>query len=51
MSELENLRRDVRRGLDDLEAGRVQDFDSEAIIAEGKKLLAEREKALGKRGR
>lgn len=33
--ELEELRAKVRQGLDDIEAGRVRDFDPERIIRKG----------------
>ena len=39
--ELEGLRADVKTGIDDVEAGRVQDFDAERIVQKGRKRLAE----------
>ena len=35
----------VREGLDDIEAGRVRDFDADRIIAMGRKRLADRRRA------
>ncbi len=40
--QLEELRTDVRKGLDDIEAGRLRDFDPDRIIAKGRKLSADR---------
>ena len=40
--QLEDLRDDIRLGLDDLEAGRVRDFDPERIAEEGRKRLPRR---------
>jgi antitoxin ParD1/3/4 len=37
--ELEELRAQVQRGIDDLDAGRVQDFDPERIIQKGSQRL------------
>jgi len=37
--ELRELRAKVRQGLDDIEAGRVYDFDSERIIRKGEEQL------------
>ena len=34
--ELERLRADVAKGLNDIEQGRVTDFDAETVIAKGK---------------
>lgn len=42
VQELEALRADVREGLDDIEAGRVSDFDAEEIIELGRARLADR---------
>ena len=42
MKELEALKADIDRGLADLAAGRVKDFDADRIIARGRKLLADR---------
>jgi antitoxin ParD1/3/4 len=36
------LRADVQKGIDDIAAGRVQDFDAERIIERGRKKLADR---------
>jgi antitoxin ParD1/3/4 len=41
--ELEALRSDLQQGLDDLSAGRVQDFDPERIVKQGEKRLAKPE--------
>ncbi len=38
--ELEELRAQVQQGIDDLDAGRVQDFDPERIIQKGSQRLA-----------
>ncbi|MCZ6805034.1 MAG: type II toxin-antitoxin system ParD family antitoxin [Proteobacteria bacterium] len=35
--ELEALRQDIGQGLDDIEKGRVKDFDTGRIVAKGKK--------------
>lgn len=40
--ELASLKADIDRGLADLAAGRVQDFDSNRIVERGRKLLASR---------
>jgi len=40
--ELAALKCDINRGLADVRAGRVGDFDAERIIARGRKLLARR---------
>jgi antitoxin ParD1/3/4 len=40
--EIEHLRADLARGLDDIEAGRVRDFDPERIIKNGGRRLAGR---------
>jgi antitoxin ParD1/3/4 len=42
LQELAALKADIDRGLADLAAGRVRDFDPEAVIARGRKLLAGR---------
>jgi antitoxin ParD1/3/4 len=42
LQELETLKADIGKGLADVAAGRVKDFDAEDIIARGRKLLAER---------
>ncbi|MEM6890152.1 MAG: type II toxin-antitoxin system ParD family antitoxin [Pseudomonadota bacterium] len=36
IAELDRLRADIAKGLNDIEQGRVTDFDTEAIIAKGK---------------
>ncbi|HUD91381.1 type II toxin-antitoxin system ParD family antitoxin [Sphingobium sp.] len=38
---LEALRRDIDKGLADMAAGRVRDFDADAIAARGRALLAD----------
>ncbi|MEO1019608.1 MAG: type II toxin-antitoxin system ParD family antitoxin [Pseudomonadota bacterium] len=43
--QLEELKTDVRAGLDDIDAGRVQDFDAERIIDRGKARLASRSRS------
>lgn len=40
--ELQALKNDIQRGLADLEAGRLKDFDADRIAAQGRKLLASR---------
>jgi antitoxin ParD1/3/4 len=40
MQELSALRADIERGMADVAAGRVQEFNAERIIARGRKLLA-----------
>ena len=42
-SELEQLRADIRGGLDDLKAGRVSNFDADRIVKKGASRLAGRE--------
>jgi antitoxin ParD1/3/4 len=42
LKELEALNADIEKGLADLAAGRVEDFDAARIIKRGKKLLAGR---------
>ena len=42
MQELASLKADIDRGLTDLAAGRVQDFDKARIVERGRKLLAGR---------
>ena len=37
--ELEALRRDINKGLDDIEQGKLQDFDAGRIVAKGEKRL------------
>jgi len=40
--ELEALKADIDRGLADVAAGRVKDFDADRIVERGRKLLATR---------
>ena len=40
--ELTALKADIDKGLADVAAGRVKDFDTDRIIARGRKLLADR---------
>ena len=42
LHELSALKADIERGLGDVAAGRVQDFDADRIVARGRKLLADR---------
>ena len=42
LQELAALKADIDKGLTDLAAGRVQDFDAERIIERGRRLLANR---------
>src|SRR5574337_133087 len=42
LGELEALRADIDKGMADLSAGRVTDFDMDKIIERGRKLLAGR---------
>lgn len=42
LGELEALRADIDKGMADLTAGRATDFDMDAIIERGRKLLAGR---------
>ena len=42
IEELAGLKRDIDKGLADVAAGRVKDFDAERVIARGRKLLADR---------
>ncbi len=42
-SELEQLRADIRDGLDDLKAGRINGFDADRIVKKGASRLAGRE--------
>ena len=41
---LEELRREVQKGLDDVDAGRVAPLDIEEIKREGRRLLAKRQR-------
>ncbi|MGH8584346.1 MAG: ribbon-helix-helix domain-containing protein [Gammaproteobacteria bacterium] len=43
--ELVELRANVQRGLEDVEAGRVKDFDSERIIQKGARKLPGRDRS------
>ncbi len=42
LKEMEAIKVDIDKGLADLAAGRVQDFDATRIIARGRKLLGDR---------
>ena len=42
IQELADLKADIERGLADMAAGRVQAFDTDRIVARGRKLLAAR---------
>jgi antitoxin ParD1/3/4 len=42
LKELEALKADIEKGLADLAAGRVEDFDAARIVKRGRKLLAGR---------
>jgi antitoxin ParD1/3/4 len=42
LHELESLKADINRGLADVAAGRLKDFDADQIIERGRKLLARR---------
>jgi antitoxin ParD1/3/4 len=42
LKEMESLKADIDKGLTDLAAGRVEEFDAARIIARGKQLLAAR---------
>jgi len=42
LHELEALKADINKGLADVAAGRVRDFDADRIIERGRKLLAKR---------
>lgn len=42
LQELEALKTDINKGLADVAAGRVKEFDAKNIIARGRKLLADR---------
>jgi antitoxin ParD1/3/4 len=45
LQELAALKQDIEKGLADVAAGRVKEFDADAIIARGRKLLADRSKS------
>ena len=45
LQELTALKADIDKGLADLAAGRVQDFDAERIIKRGRKLLTSRSRS------
>ena len=40
LQELTQLKADIQKGLEDVAAGRVKDFDKDKIVERGKKLLA-----------
>jgi len=42
IEELAALKADIKKGLADLAAGRVKDFDAASIVARGRRLLADR---------
>ncbi len=42
LHQLETLKADIDKGLADIAAGRVKDFDADRIIERGRKLLASR---------
>lgn len=42
MQQLEALKADIDKGLADLASGHVKNFDTDAIVARGRSLLAER---------
>jgi antitoxin ParD1/3/4 len=42
LEELAALKADIDKGLADVAAGRVKDFDAKTIVARGRKLLADR---------
>jgi antitoxin ParD1/3/4 len=42
LQELSALKADIDKGLADVAAGRVKDFDADSIVARGRKLLAGR---------
>ncbi len=44
-SELEQLRADIRDGLDDLKAGRINGFDADRIVKKGASRLSGRERS------
>lgn len=44
LGQLAELRADIARGLADVAAGRIADFDAERIVARGRELLADRSK-------
>jgi antitoxin ParD1/3/4 len=46
LQELAALKQDIEKGLADVAAGRVKEFDADAIIARGRKLLADRSKSV-----
>lgn len=45
VQELAALKADIDKGIADIEAGRVKDFDAKRIIARGRKLLARRSRS------
>jgi len=46
LQELAALKQDIDKGLADVAEGRVKEFDADAIIARGRKLLADRSKSV-----
>ena len=44
MQEITALKADIDKGLADVAAGRVRDFDAQSIIERGRKLLSGRER-------
>lgn len=42
LQKLAALKADIERGLEDVAAGRIHDFDAKRIVERGRKLLAER---------
>jgi antitoxin ParD1/3/4 len=46
LQELAALKADIDKGLADLAAGRVRDFDADRIIKRGRKLLASRSRSV-----
>lgn len=46
LQELAALKADIDKGLSDVAAGRVKDFDADSIIARGRKLLASRSRSV-----
>lgn len=45
-AELEHLRREIQKGIDDIEAGRVVEWDPEAVKARGRARLAAKRSVL-----
>jgi antitoxin ParD1/3/4 len=46
LQELAAFKRDIDKGLADVAAGRVKAFDADAMVARGRKLLADRSKSV-----